>query len=96
MTSSLREVQRTLDDFLSGAPFMLLWRAVMDATEYVDADATLSDLERDWFDELYDLVYMAAEDPVDAESRDAGIAGAEELRGEIRALRLDRSDRRLA
>lgn len=93
MTSSLRDVQRALEAFLSGAPFASLWRVVMDATEYVDADDALSDAERDWFDELYDLVYMAAEDSVDAESLDAGITGAEDLRTEIRALRLDRSDR---
>jgi hypothetical protein len=78
---------------LAGGPFKSLWIAVMDATASIDADTQLADSEREWFDELYDLVYMAAEDPVDAESHDSGIVGAEELRTEIRALRLDGSRR---
>jgi hypothetical protein len=74
---------------------MPFWRAVMDATEFIDADAKLSDSDRDWFDELYDLVYMTAEDPVDAQSRSDGLRGAESLREEIRTLRLDRPGERL-
>jgi hypothetical protein len=89
MASPLDKVRSALQAFLGGEPFKPFWIAVMEATEFVDADAGLSDAERDWFDELYDLAYMAAEDPVDAESHDAGIVGAEELRKEIRALRLD-------
>ena len=76
--------------FLAGGPFHPLWRAVMDAAESLDEDPSLSDAERDWFDELYDAVYMAAEDPVDPASRKAGVVGAGELRVQLRSARLDR------
>ena len=69
---------------------MPLWRAVMDATATVDDDPRLSDAEREWFDELYDAVYMAAEDPVDPVSAKAGIIGAAALRVHLREAGLDR------
>lgn len=62
----------------------------MDATATVDSDEHVSDDDRDWFDELYDAVYMGAEDPVDAQSARDGVVGAAELRVQIRAMRLDR------
>lgn len=77
--------------FVAGGPFAPLRSAVMDAVEMVDEDDRLSDAERDWFDELYDVVYMAADDPVDAASRKRGVIGASELREQLRLARLDRS-----
>lgn len=69
---------------------MPLWTAVMDATHVVDQDLGLSDADREWFDELYDAVYTAADDPVDAQSRKDGIVGASELREQLRSARSDR------
>ena len=65
---------------------MPLWTAVMDATESVDEDANLSDADREWFDELYDAVYMAQDDPVDRVSAKSGIIGTTELRVQLRAM----------
>jgi hypothetical protein len=65
-----------------------MWCAVMDATEVIDLAPDISDLERDWFDRLYELVYMGSEDPVDAESRSVGVLGTAELRRRIREFAL--------
>jgi len=75
---------------------MPLWGAVMDATEQIDEDPQASDADRDWFDELYELVYMGAEDPVSAKDRKDGVIGAAELRQQIREFHLDRPDVRPA
>lgn len=90
MTSPLDNVRIQLAAFLDGGDYAALWQAVMDATAAVDTDATVSDDEREWFDELYDAVYMSAEDPVDQASAADGIIGAAELRVQIRDMRLDR------
>ena len=71
---------------------MPLWTAVMDATESVDDDASLSDADREWFDELYDAVYIAADDPVDRVSAKSGIIGAGELRVQLRTMGFDKSN----
>ena len=92
MSSSLDGVRVALAKFLSGGMYMPLWTAVMDATTIVDANPNVSDDEREWYDELYDAVYMAAEDPVDDKSAKDGIIGAAELRLQIRAMQLDRFD----
>lgn len=94
MASSLSPVRQALDTFLAGGLFMPFWSVVMDATAFVDDDAALSDIDRDWFDELYDLVCMSGEDPLDAASRNHGIRGAESLRQQIRELRLEKPDER--
>ena len=86
MASSLGPVRRQVAAFLAGGAFMPLWTAVMDATESVDDDANVSDADRDWFDELYDAVYMAQDDPVDRASAGSGIIGAAELRVQLRAM----------
>jgi hypothetical protein len=90
MASPLAAVTAEVRTFLAGGPFMSLWRAVMDATATVDRDGSLSDAERDWFDELYDAVHMGADDPVDALSRKDGVVGAGELREQLRRGHLDR------
>jgi hypothetical protein len=90
MASSLDPVRRQLSAFLGGGAFLPLRTAVLDAAASVDDDARLSDAERDWFDELYDAVYMAADDPVDRAQAKAGIIGAAALRAHLRELGLDR------
>ena len=92
MTASLDTVRMQLALFLNGGQYLPLRNAIMEATEPVDVDPNISDDERDWYDELYDAVYMAAEDPVDARSAKDGVIGAAELREQIRAMRLDRFD----
>lgn len=92
MASSLDAVRLQLGIFLEGGDYTPLWTAVMDATEAVDADPDISDDDREWFDELYDAVYMGAEDPLDAQSAKDGMVGAADLRAQIREMRLDRSD----
>lgn len=90
MPAPLDAVREALTVFLAGGAFAPLRSAVMDATEIVDADEHLADAERDWFDELYDAVYMAAEDPVRPSDARDGIIGAAALRVQLRELRLDR------
>jgi hypothetical protein len=84
MSSSLGAVEHSVREFVTGGAFQSLWLAVMDATEVIDSAPDVSDRERDWFDRLYELVYMGAEDPVDAESRAHGVLGSAELRQRIR------------
>ena len=92
MTSPLlAPVLAQLRAFLAGGPLAPLRAAVTDAATTVDDHPDLSDAERDWFDELYDAVDTAADDPVDARSRKRGIVGAAELRDLLRSARLDRS-----
>lgn len=90
MASSLDAVRRQLSAFLGGGAFLPLRSAVLDAAASVDDDPRITDAERDWFDELYDAVYMAADDPVDRERARAGVIGAAALRGQLRELGLDR------
>jgi len=91
MPSPLDPVRREVAAFLAGGAYAPLRAAVMDATEFVDDDPQLTESERDWFDELYDAVYMAAEDPVSAADARAGKVGAAALRVQLRELGLDAS-----
>ena len=88
MSASLGAVERSVRVFLDGGAFQPLWCAVMDATDVIDFASDISDRERDWFDRLYELVYMGSEDPLDAESRTHGVLGAAELRRRIREFAL--------
>lgn len=90
MASSLDPVFRQVAAFLAGGEYVLLRQAVMDATETVDDDPRLSEAERDWFDELYDAVYMAADDPVAPAAARAGVVGAATLRVQLQEMGLDR------
>ena len=69
---------------------MPLWRAVMDATEHVDSDSELSDADLEWFDQMYELVYMASEGRVSREEKAFGLLGSEELRRMLREKGLDK------
>jgi hypothetical protein len=48
---------------------------------WVDAD--LADEEIDRWEPVYDMVYMAAPDPVDADDRHVGIVGEAELESRL-------------
>ena len=89
MASPLLPVRQQLFLFLGGGPFEPLWDAVMDAASALDADASIPADDIDWYDELYDAVSMSCEDPVDRDDVKAGIIGAQELRGQLREMRLD-------
>lgn len=89
MASSLDPARRALAAFLAGGAFRPLWASVMDAAPRVDADAQLSERERDAFDELYDLVCAATGDPLDADDADVVEADAAELRTQLRELGLE-------
>lgn len=91
-TSPLDAVRAELAVFLAGGEYAPFWEVVASATDAIDADQDIDDDERDWFDELYDAVYMGADDPVDAKSAAEGMVGAAELREQLRAMRLDRND----
>jgi hypothetical protein len=80
MTPTLDRVKTELQTFAQGGAFMPLWPAVMDATEQVDHAADLSDADREWFDQVYDLVYIGGEGEVNTEERSVGILGSDELR----------------
>ena len=89
MASSLAPVRAQVRTFLAGGPIAPFWTAVMEAAASVDADASLSQDERDWFDELYDFVYMAANDPLADDAGAPGAARSEALRAQLRELGLD-------
>lgn len=90
MPSPLDPIHREVAAFLAGGAYAPLRAAVVDAAASVDEDARLTESERDWFDELYDAVYMGGEDPVSPADARAGVVGAAALRAQLRALRLDR------
>lgn len=90
MPSILTGVRAQVKTFMAGGPFLPLRDVVNDAAHEIDDDKSLSDAERDWFDELFDAVSMAADDPVDARARKDGIVGAAELREQLALARLDR------
>ena len=83
--SSLDSLRRSVSDFMAGGEFWPLWRAVMDATSLQN----LSSQDEQWFDALYDIVYMGAPDPVSGNEERDGIVAASKLRDLIRRKRLD-------
>ena len=90
MPSPLDPIRREVAAVLAGGAYAPLRAAVVDAAASVDEDARLTEAERDWFDELYDAVYMGGEDPVSPADARAGIVGAAALRVQLRELQLDR------
>jgi hypothetical protein len=80
MATKLDRVKTELQRFAQGGAFMPLWRAVMDASGEVDHAADLSDADKEWFDQVYDLVYMGGEGAVNADERSVGMLGSDELR----------------
>ena len=92
MHSSLRALRLLLDDFVAGAPFWPFWNAFMEHLETFRPEELLSPESRVAYDELQELVYMAAPDPVPPAERADGIIGADELRRRIRAIRLVSAD----
>jgi hypothetical protein len=83
--SRLAPLYKNVTAFMAGGEFWPLWTAVMDATSVED----FTEPEAAWFDALYDLVYMAQPDPVQAADARDGIIGAAELRKLIREHGLD-------
>jgi hypothetical protein len=94
MGSSVADLQRLLDDFLDGAPFWPFWNAFMEHLEGFEPERKLSPAGQRAYDELYDLVYMGAPDPVPAGDRAVGVIGEAELRERLRGIRLEGSDER--
>ena len=84
--STLAPLQLRLTEFLAGGPFQPLWIAVMEATSLVDTAPDLTETDRQWFDDLYDIVYMGHEGAVATEDREVGLLGAAELRMRLKTL----------
>ena len=95
MGSSLNDLRLLLDDFVDGAPFWPFWNAFMDHLEDFEPERALSPAGQRAYDELYDLVYMGAPDPVSAADRADGVIGERELRERLRHVRLEAADGRL-
>jgi hypothetical protein len=89
MSPLLAPIAQAVREFIAGGPYMPLWRAVMDGTEVIES-SPISDAERQWFYDLYELVYMGAEDPVSGAERTDGLIGAADLRSRIKGSALDR------
>ena len=76
----LERLRGELSTFMRGGDFWPLWQAVMDAASLEE----LPKCDEAWFDELYELVYMASPDsPTEADSQ-VGIIGPDQLRARIR------------
>lgn len=89
MTSPISTIRAHLATFLNGGDYESFWDAISETSEAIDADDSVSNDDREWFDELYDAAYMGAEDPIDAKSSKEGMVGAAELRKQIREMGLD-------
>ena len=78
------DLEQVVDEYLAGGrAFWDFYHRFMDL--WVDAD--LADEELDRWEEAYEVVYMAAPDPVGDEDRRVGIIGEAELKrwlGEFR------------
>ena len=95
MASSLRDLRLLLDDFIAGAPFWPFWNSFMEHMEAFVPEDFLSPAGQRTYDEVYELVYMGAPDPVSAAARDDGVVGEGELRERLRRVRLETIDGRL-
>jgi hypothetical protein len=80
MTSLLSEAAAILDGFVTGQPFWPFYRTFMDFHESLAARVDVLPAEERVLDEVYDLVYMGAPDPVDAT-----VVGESQLRERLRA-----------
>ena len=77
MKPSADNLERIVDDYLAGTLSLWdFWGAFMN----IWGDAELSDEELDRWDQVYEAVYMAAPEPVDAGDRAVGIFGEAELK----------------
>jgi len=77
-------LERVVDDYLTGhQAFWDFYHAFMDMW----GEAELADEELDRWDQAYEIVYMAAPDPVASSDRDVGIVGERELKSWLREFR---------
>ncbi|MDQ6770208.1 MAG: hypothetical protein M3Z54_09495 [Gemmatimonadota bacterium] len=89
MTSSAVRVNEMVATFVAGGTYMALWRAIMDSLDTIDPEKELSEADQIRYQELYDLVYMGAPDPVMPQDQVVGLIGEGELRERLRDFRLD-------
>jgi len=81
---SAGDLERLVDGYLSGRQtFWDFYHAFMDT--WVDAE--LADEEVDRWEQAYEVVYMAAPDPVTSGDRGVGIVGEAELKSRLREFR---------
>ena len=64
----------------------------MEHLEAFDPEHELSPAGQRAYDDMYELVYMGAPDPVAQEDRAVGVIGAAELRERLRRVRLEAAD----
>ena len=84
MKPSADNLEHIVDDYLAGTvSFWDFWGAFMN----IWGDAELSDDELDHWDQVYEAVYMAAPDPVEAGDRAVGIVGEVELKASLSKFR---------
>ena len=84
MKPNIGDLERVVDDYLAGAHgFWDFYHAFMDI--WVDADLSADEVDR--WEPVYDVVYMAAPDPVDPSDRHVGIIGETELKSRLGELR---------
>ena len=85
MASLLSEAAAILDDFVAGQTFWPFYRTFMDFHESLAARVDVLPAEERVLDEVYDLVYMGAPEPVDPADRAVGVIGETQLRKRLRA-----------
>jgi hypothetical protein len=95
VASTLGDLRVLLDDFVAGAPFMPFWSAFMEHMDGFEPERELSSAGQQAYDDLYELVYMGAANPVSAADRADGIIPEDELRERIRLIRLEPADGRM-
>lgn len=96
MASSVRDLRVLLDGFVAGAPFMTFWKAFMEHMEEFEPESELSIAGQRAYDDLYEIVYLGAANPVSAAARSDGIIPEGELRERISQVRLETADRRMS
>ena len=91
--SSAEQLTAIVQRFVAGQPFMEFWRAFMDFHDAHPEPADLSAAEQASYEQLYELAYMGAADPVAPEDHAVGLVGEAELRERLRSFTLGASSR---
>ena len=87
MSSPAAQINALVARFVAGQPFWDFYRDFMAFYENFD-ESVLSEMQRDLYWGVYDLVYMGQPDPVAPEDARVGLLGESTLRERLRHFHL--------
>jgi hypothetical protein len=88
MSAATDAIDQLIDHFITGdLPFMAFWRAFTDLYH----DSGLSDSESDYYEPVYDVVYMGGGQDTSLEDAAVGVLSDDEVKSQLREFRTRRS-----